>query len=414
MLKLKCLMGLILIILAFPCYGFSSSLENDLAAFNLIPDFKILFYGSAFVILMQAGFAVAEGGYEHNLRSIYRLMINYISAILGTILFEIIFSKLAVWEIRDSPRVLNDIQGWHWNLLFFYMLMATTITTVVGRIIPSTSSILVNWITGLMIAMVIFPFFSAWVWGSLFFGDGWLKALGFIDFAGSTVVHSTAAWIVLAAYLSLKAKYKQEIIKKDLIFEDYKILSLALAGFVLWLAWSGLNVIYISAIHVDISQVVMNAVLALLGSIVSPLLFPLFLNQKIMSWSELIKATLGGLVAITASCAFVSSSSAFIIGLVSGLLTLYTPRILVRWIDSRYVRDVLVVHGVCGIWGTLAVAFNHNSALELIGKASLMDQSVGIIVNFIWSFGIAYVVFKSICWITTRKQMANLSVSLIK
>lgn len=414
MLKLKCLMGLILIILAFPSYAFTSSLENDLAAFNLIPDFKILFYGSAFVILMQAGFAVAEGGYEHNLRSIYRLMINYISTILGTILFEIIFSKLAVWEIIDSPRVLNDIQGWHWNLLFFYMLMATTITTIVGRIIPSTSSILVNWITGLMIAMVIFPFFSAWVWGSLFFGDGWLKALGFIDFAGSTVVHSTAAWIVLAAYLSLKAKYKQEIIKKDLIFEDYKILSLALAGFVLWLAWSGLNVIYISAIHVDISQVVMNAVLALLGSIVSPLLFPLFLNQKIMSWSELIKATLGGLVAITASCAFVSSSSAFIIGLVSGLLTLYTPRILVRWIDSRYVRDVLVVHGVCGIWGTLAVAFNHNSALELIGKASLMDQSVGIIVNFIWSFGIAYVVFKSICWITTRKQMANLNVSLIK
>lgn len=414
MLKLKCLMGLILIILAFPSYAFTSSLENDLAAFNLIPDFKILFYGSAFVILMQAGFAVAEGGYEHNLRSIYRLMINYISAILGTILFEIIFSKLAVWEIIDSPRVLNDIQGWHWNLLFFYMLMATTITTIVGRIIPSTSSILVNWITGGMIAMVIFPFFSAWVWGSLFFGDGWLKALGFIDFAGSTVVHSTAAWIVLAAYLSLKAKYKQEIIKKDLIFEDYKILSLALAGFVLWLAWSGLNVIYISAIHVDISQVVMNAVLALLGSIVSPLLFPLFLNQKIMSWSELIKATLGGLVAITASCAFVSSSSAFIIGLVSGLLTLYTPRILVRWIDSRYVRDVLVVHGVCGIWGTLAVAFNHNSALELIGKASLMDQSIGIIVNFIWSFGIAYVVFKSICWITTRKQMANLNVSLIK
>lgn len=414
MVKLKCLMGLILIILAFPSYAFTSSLENDLAAFNLIPDFKILFYGSAFVILMQAGFAVAEGGYEHNLRSIYRLMINYISAILGTILFEIIFSKLAVWGVIDSPRVLNDIHGWHWNLLFFYILMATTITTVVGRIIPSTSSILVNWITGLMIAMVIFPFFSAWVWGSLFFGDGWLKALGFIDFAGSTVVHSTAAWIVLAAYLSLKAKYKQEIIKKDLIFEDYKILSLALAGFVLWLAWSGLNVIYISAIHVDIGIVVINAVLALLGSMVSPLLFPLFLNQKIISWSELIKATLGGLVAITASCAFVSSSSAFIIGLVSGLLTLYTPRILVRWIDSRYVRDVLVVHGVCGVWGTLAVAFNHNSALELIGKASLIDQSIGIIVNFIWSFSIAYVVFKSICWITTRKQMANLDVSLIK
>lgn len=414
MLKLKCLMGLILIILAFPSYAFTSSLENDLAAFNLIPDFKILFYGSAFVILMQAGFAVAEGGYEHNLRAIYRLIINYISAIVGTILFEIIFSKLIVWGMIDNPRGLHNIHGWHWNLLFFYTLMVTTITTVVGRIIPNTSSTWVNWITGLMIAGVIFPFFSGWVWGSLIFGDGWLKALGFIDFAGSTVVHSTAAWIVLAAYLSLKSKYKQEIIKKDLIFEDYKILSLALAGFVLWLAWSGLNMIYISAIHVDISRVVMNALLALLGSMVSPLLFSVFLNQRIISWSELIKATLGGLVAITASCAFVGSSSAFIIGLVSGLLTLYVSRILARWIDSRYVRDVLVVHGICGVWGTLAVAFNHNSAVGLVGKASLIVQSLGIFINFIWSFTIAYVVFKSICWITTRKQMTNLNMSLIK
>ncbi|MEG0483179.1 MAG: ammonium transporter [Acinetobacter sp.] len=414
MVKLKCLMGLILIILAFPSYALGSSLESDIAAFNLIPDFKILFYGSAFVILMQAGFAVAEGGYEHNLKSIYRLIINYISAIVGTLLFEIIFSKLIVWGFIDSPRTLSNIQGWHWNLLFFYTLMATTITTIVGRIIPNTSSILVNWITGLMIAGVIFPFFSGWVWGNIIFGDGWLKALGFIDFAGSTVVHSTAAWIVLAAYLSLKSKYKQEIIKKDMIFEDYKILSLALAGFILWLAWSGLNVIYISAIHFDIGMVVINAFLALLGSMVSPLLFSLLINQKIISWSELIKAALGGLVAITASCAFVSSSSAFIIGLVSGLFTLYSPRILARWIDSKYVRDVLVIHGVCGVWGTLAVAFNQNSAVESIGKASLIDQSFGILVNFVWSFTIAYVVFKSICWITTRKQMANLDVSLIK
>ena len=414
MMKLKWLIGLILILLIFPSYAFTSSLENDIAVFNSVPDFKILFYGSVFVILMQTGFAVAEGGYEHNLKSIYSLIINYISAIVGTVLFEIVLSKLMVWGFIDSPRNLTHMQGWHWNILFFYTLMATTITTVVGRIIPSTSSILVNWTTGLLIAAVIFPFFSGWVWGNLVLGGGWLKSLGFIDFAGSTVVHSTAAWIVLAAYISLKSKYKQEIIKKDLIFEDYKILSLALAGFVLWLAWSGLNVTYISAIHVDIGRVVNNAFLALFGSIISPLLFSLFLNHKMISGSELIKATLGSLVAITASCAFVSSSLAFIIGLVSGLLTLYAPRILARWIDSRYVRDVLVMHGVCGMWGTLAVAFNHNTTVELVGKGSLIAQSFGIFVNFIWSFTIAYVVFKCMCWITTRKQMVNLDAGLIK
>lgn len=280
--------------------------------------------------------------------------------------------------------------------------MATTITTVVGRVIPNRTSLWVNWIVGFMIAGVIFPFFSSWVWGNIAFGGGWLKALGFIDFAGSTVVHSTAAWIVLAGYFTSKSNDKQEISKKDLIFEDYKILSLALAGFILWLAWSGLNIVYISTYRIDIGLIVVNAFAALFGAMLASWALSLLMNNKIISWAELIKAALGGLVAITASCGLVGFSSALIIGLVSGALTNYLPHLLTRWIASKHIREVVVVHGICGIWGTLAVSLSNNPNIQLTHRVSVLDQIMGIGVNFIWSFGVAFLVFKLICSINSR------------
>jgi len=222
------------------------------------------------------------------------------------------------------------------------------------------------------------------------------------------VVHSTAAWIVLAGYITLKSQDKQEIIKKDLIFEDYKILSLALAGFILWLAWSGLNMVYISAIHVDVSTIIINSFAALFGAMLALLILSLLTNNQIVSWSGLIKAALGGLVAITASCGLVSLSTALMIGLIAGILTTYIPNFLTQWIDSKHVREVLAVHGFCGIWGALAISFNHNPMIELVGKASFIDQTVGILVNFVWSFGVAFVVFKMICKMNLNVKKATL------
>lgn len=393
MARLKFLLSLILIILTPAC--FASNLESDIHAFNLLTDYKLLFLGGVFVILMQAGFAVAEGGYENNAKSIICLLINYIFAILGTAcfgLFCFIIAELGWFE--NLKQISHNMHGWHWNLVFFYTLMATTITTIVGRIIPNTAPISVYAIMSFIISAIIFPFFGSWSWGNLVLGGGWLQKLGFIDFAGSTVVHSMAAWIVLAGYLIFKSQRKIELHKQDVIFEDYKILAFALAGFILWLAWSGLNVIYITSIHIEISNIVFNAFSALLGAIFASFIFSLIFYRKMSSWADLIKSALGGLVAITASCGFVQISSALIIGMVAGFLTLQTPHLLTRWIDSKHVREVIVVHGFCGIWGTLAVSLFNDSVVGLMNRATLWEQGVGVLINFVWSFGIAYIVFQ--------------------
>lgn len=81
--------------------------------------------------------------------------------------------------------------------------------------------------------------------------------------------------------LNFKTSRPTRNLKKDLIFEDYKILSLALAGFILWLAWSGLNVVYISALYADIGVIVVNAFAALFGAMIAPLIFPWYSTIKL-------------------------------------------------------------------------------------------------------------------------------------
>lgn len=396
MAKWKYLKYFALFMLLVPCCVFASDLERDLAAFNLITDYRLLFFGGVFVIFVQAGFAVVEGGYAFNIKSIFSLLISYLSAILGTILFALFCIKLTQWGLVDVPNYKPySYHGWHWNLLFFYTLMATTITTVVGRIIPNKSSLIVSWVVGLTIAGIIFPFFSSWVWGNILWGGGWLRNIGFIDFAGSTVVHSTGAWVLFAGYLALKSQGKKEETKKNLIFEDYRILSLAVAGFILWLAWSGLNVVYITSIPVDVGAVVTSAFIALFSALITPLIVVSFLDRQMISWNELIKAALGGLVAITASCGFVDYFTATMIGAIAGLLTVYIPRMLINSVASRHVRDVLAVHGMCGVWGTLAVAFVESSMIPSGGGVFII-QSLGVIVNFVWSFALGYLVFKQL------------------
>ncbi|OTG83971.1 ammonium transporter [Acinetobacter sp. ANC 4648] len=396
---MKILKSFICLFLAFlPTQIFAQVqlLDGDFKVLNALHDVKLLVLGGFFVLLMQAGFAVVEGGGEHNLKSIQFLCVNYVAAILGGILFSglsFVMSGVATYDVTHP--ILTIVHGWHWNLMFFYTLMTTTITTVVGRIIPSTISIHIYALISFIIAAFIFPLFSSWAWGNLFYGTGWLKQLGFIDFAGSTVVHSIAAWIVLAGYYVLRKDQKHQIKKRAIIFGDYKILSLALAGFVLWLAWSGLNVVYISAIHVDIGEIVANAIAALVGSVLAALCLSL-LFLKHMSWEALIKAALGGLVAITASCGFVSLSAAAIIGMTAGALTLFIPSLLKHWIHAKNIREVVVVHGVCGVWGTLAVALTPHPAIEDMSQGTLFTQSIGILVAFIWSFGISYILFKGI------------------
>lgn len=398
----------IILIIAIPCLTIAANWSvEDTPVVKLSPDYLLLFLGSLFVLLMQMGFAVVEGGYDPEAKRARLFIINYLGAIVGNIAYITVVYYNALWFKNEHIFSEAPLQSWHLDILVFYILMATTITMVVSRIIPKNISLIQYWWISVFISGVIFSSLSRSTWGGVMMNyTGFLKEIGFIDFAGSTVVHSSAAWIVLAGYWVFGRAQQVALRRKDIIFNDYKMLSISLAGFVLWLAWSSLNVGYITAVNVDIQDVILNAVFTLIAAVVAMMILSKFYQQP-MTLESLIKAGLGGLVAITASCALVSIAASIFIGAVAGILVLILPNILKRWIAVKNIMDVTVVHGICGVWGTLALAFVDHTKLLNTYEASLWAQLTGVLIAFVWSFGLAYLMFKIVHYWNIKRNIKD-------
>lgn len=395
----------IVLMVMLPCLSFASNWAvEDIPKIHISPDYTLLFLGGLFVMLMQMGFAMVEGGYDPDSKRLRIFAINYMAALIGNLSYIAAMYYYELWFRGELIFFRAPLQTWHLNLLVFYVLMSTTVTMVVSRIIPRKISLLQYWWISLFISFAIFAITSRSAWGGVMNYGGFLKSLGFIDFAGSTVVHSTAAWIVLAGYVVFGREQQESLRRKDIIFDDYKTLAMGLAGFVLWLAWSSLNVGYITAIKVDIEDVVLNTVSTLIAAIVAMIIFGKCYKQSI-TLESLIKAGLGGLVAITASCALVSITAAIFIGFVAGVLVFVLPNLLKRWIGVKNIIDVTVIHGICGIWGTLILAFVDHSKLLSGREATIFAQFSGVIVIFLWSFGLAFLMFKVVHWWNARRKI---------
>lgn len=388
---------------AFSCPLYAASNFYFVPDVYFAPHYMLLILGGLFVFFMQSGLAIVEGGYdpESNIKKIY--CINYLAAAVGCVLYLLVSNLFIPNNEGFTLSWDSSFFDWRWNLFFFYMLMATTINMVVSRIVPKNASILQYWWVALAISSIVFAVNSQIISGGFAEQEGLLQRIGFIDFAGATIVHSTAAWIVLAGYWVL-GKHEQDLIRRrDMGSDDWRFLSMALAAFILWLAWSGLNASYISAIHVNIQVIVINTLTCILGAVLAVKLLGWLLKCKV-TFDQLIKAALGSLVAITACCGLVSAWVAMGIGLVAGALVFLLSQALAKRISAKNIVDVLVVHGVCGIWGTLAVVFSSHPVVLESGNVHLWVQLLGVLVNFIWSFSAAWILFHVLLWYRKKSK----------
>ena len=241
-------------------------------------------------------------------------------------------------------------------------------------------------------SMIIYPIFGSWAWGGLFHGGGWLEGLGFIDFAGSTVVHSVGGWAALAGAIVLGpriGKYGPD--GKPRAIMGHNMPLAALGVFILWLGWFGFNPGSTTTADKSIAMIFVNTNLAAAAGACTAL---------ITSWIKFGKPEVGmtlngalaGLVAITAGCANVSPASSVIIGAIAGVLVVLS----VLFVDKLKIDDpvgAVSVHGVNGAWGTLAAGiFNiGGTTASIIGV-----QLIGIAACFVYTFGIAFIMFKII------------------
>jgi len=353
------------------------------------------------VFFMQAGFAMVEAGFTRAKNSINIMMKNLMDFSIGSIAFwaigfGLMFGASATGWFGTSGFFLSDFKpdGDPWVLAFwmFQVVFAATAATIVSGAMAERTKFTGYILYSIVVSALIYPVFGSWAWGSLFNGSGWLEGFGFIDFAGSTVVHSVGGWAALAGAIVLGpriGKYTKDGKVKPIM--GHNIPLAALGVFILWLGWFGFNPGSTTTADTSIAMIFVNTNLAAAAGAVLAM---------IASWAKFGKPEVGmslngalaGLVAITAGCANVLPGSAIIIGAIAGVLVVFS----VLFFDKVKVDDpvgAVSVHGVNGAWGTLAAGiFNiGGTSASIIGV-----QLLGIAACFIWTFPMAFIMFKLI------------------
>lgn len=262
----------------------------------------------------------------------------------------------------------------------------------------------------ILFGIIVYPVIAHWVWGG-----GWLAGHGKQDFAGSTVVHLTGAMAALAATMILKpriGKFNKDGSANNLA--GHNQVYTALGVLILWVGWFGFNAG--STVSVDAAFfgfVALNTTLAAgAGAVAATLISWVVLGKSDIP--TILNGALAGLVAITASCAFVDVWASVVIGLIAGVLVFYSA----RFFEKRKVDDpiyALSVHGAAGVWGTLSTGFFATPELASVGKAGLfygggLDQ-LGVQLMGVVSCGLfAFVVSYAILFIM-KKVMGGIRVS---
>lgn len=348
------------------------------------------------VFFMQTGFALIESGSVRSKNTVNVLMKNYIDACIGALVFWLIgfglmFGVNTTGWFGFSHFAPNDLVHWDWTMLFFQTMFAATAATIASGAMAERLHFVAYVVCTIFVSGLIYPIFGSWAWGSMFGGEGWLKAMGFIDFAGSTVVHSIGGWVALAGVIVLGPRLGRFTRDgKSQHIAGHNLPLVALGGFILWLAWFGFNSGSTVKADISIGKIAINTHLAASASALAYMFIALIRNKAVLLTST-INASLGGLVAITAGCATMSAGFAILTGMIAGVIVSFMPMLLEKLkIDD--VVDAVTVHTGCGIWGTLAVAlFMENN---LFNMDLLMVQAIGVGAAAMWGFGAAYVMFK--------------------
>ncbi len=353
------------------------------------------------VFFMQAGFALVEAGFTRAKNSINIMMKNLMDFSMGSIAywaigFGLMFGVSKSGWIGTSGFFLSDFgpdkDPWVLAFWMFQVVFAATAATIVSGAMAERTKFSGYLIYSVFISALVYPIFGGWAWGSLYNGSGWLEGLGFIDFAGSTVVHSVGGWAALAGAIVLGpriGKYTKDGGIKPIL--GHNIPMAALGVFILWVGWFGFNPGSTTTADKSIAMIFVNTNL----SAAAGAIFAMF-----VSWIKFgkpdagmsLNGALAGLVAITAGCANVSPTSSIIIGSISGIIVVFS----VIFFDKIKVDDpvgAISVHGVNGAWGTLAAGiFNiGGTTATIIGV-----QCVGILACFAWTFVTAFILFKTI------------------
>lgn len=378
------------------------------------------------VFFMQAGFAMVESGFTRAKNTINIMMKNLMDFSIGTIVFFVFGFGLmfgvtnGLFGTTHFLMLGTDVAGkdWNWTFLIFQTVFAGTAATIVSGAMAERTKFSGYLAYSVFICAFIYPVFGSWAWGSLLDGNGWLEALGFNDFAGSTVVHSIGGWLALAGAIILGPRIgKFGPDGKARAIPGHNITLAALGVFILWFGWFGFNPGSTTVGDGDIGRIAVTTNLSAAAGALAAMVTAWMMEKK-PDGSMALNGALAGLVGITAGCATVSPVSSILIGLVAGALVVLSVIFIDRVLKIDDPVGAVSVHGVCGAWGTLAVGlFATDGGLFFGGGFNLLGaQMLGVLVAFAWAFGLGLLLFTIIkktigLRVTEEEELRGLDIS---
>ena len=403
------------------------SAETDTEANAANIDLLWMLICAVLVFMMQAGFMCLESGIIRNKNNINVALKNISDFGISIVCYWMVGYGFMFGASKSGFIGLDNFlfdpsgaaaSGPAMTFFIFQSMFCATAASIISGAVAERLKFNSYLIITALVGTILYPVIGHWSWANSddnYGGDlstGWLYDLGFVDFAGSTVVHSTGGWIGLAIILIIGPRSGRFVDGETRKFSPSNLPLSVLGVLLLGFGWHGFNGGSNLVLDEEVPRILLNTFLAAAAGIVACLLYWV-LQGKTAPAGDLINGVLAGLVAVTASANWISPFGSVVIGAGGGIVALYATRLLEKWqLDDPV--GAIPVHLAAGIFGTLALPF---FAIEenLTNNANLSDYTGNVIIDqFIaqligvsavgfYAFTLSYFLFSSINNVNTLR-----------
>ena len=373
------------------------------------------------VFFMQAGFTLVESGMTSSKNAVNIAMKN---------LLDICVGSLTYWLVGYSLMYGDTTNGWFfWGGLFqgegadlfFQTMFAATAATIVSGAIAGRTKFETYAIFTLVMTAVIYPIAGGWQWQ----GSGWLTNLGFIDFAGSSIVHGVGGFAALVAAYMVGPRIGKYVNGETVPMPGHNQIIATLGVFILWLGWFGFNggsqLAWGGDYAVGASTVVLVTNLAAAAGALGALITSwLYLKKSNLSMS--LNGALAGLVSITAGCGNMTAGGAVMAGLIGGIIVVFSIEFIEKKLKIDDAIGAVSVHGIAGFWGTIVIGLwgvDGDTGIGLFnggGASQFIAQLTGAVAYMVWAIVLSFIVFSALKYtiglrVTEEEEIRGLDIS---
>ncbi|XHC11531.1 ammonium transporter [Labrenzia sp. ac12] len=375
----------------------------ELATFQKSLDMVWVLFAAGLVLLMQVGFMLLEAGLVRSKNSINVAQKNLLDLAVSVLIFAIFGFSLAFgaggsWFAGFDTRLfgLSDLDPWGLTIFAFQVMFCGTAATIISGAVAERMRLSAYIWCSVLTAGLIYPVFAHWAWGQALFSDAtaMLANIGFVDFAGSTVVHGTGAWIALAACVILGPRSGRfGVDGRAYRIQGHSSVLATSGALILFVGWLGFNGGSTLAASWHVPMILANTVLAAAAGTGAGYLLGRQKDKVILPENS-ISGLLGGLVAVTAGCHLLTPVGALVIGAAGGAVAILGAVLLERVLKIDDPVGAISVHGFSGVAGTLGLALLAPADQLPLGAhlPQFLVQFTGALACFVWSFGSGWLV----------------------